>query len=459
MLSRVAESHYSLELTRAQFVRQIAEYPRELISQLISKLRMEFSNITMADKYEVISKFLKPNEYQKKQNGEVFTPLSLVNEMLDKLPEEVWKNKAYKWLDPAVGIGNFPIVVYERLMSGLEDVIEDRRERSRHILEEMLYAVDICPVNTSIYKLIMGYTKDYRGTNVVTGSALDKETLAGIQFDIVVGNPPYQEPTHGKRTGGYGGTALWEKFVVHSLSVLRKDGYLVYVHPPSWRKPEHKLWNIMTRKELLHLKINNKKEGVKTFGCSTRFDYYILKNGSNDVITQIIDETGNEYKTNLRKWQFLPNYKFDALEQLLGNGQVIYSRSMYGSDKSNVRKEKDEEYKYPCAYAINKNNGVEFWYSNTNDKGHFGVAKVLLSFGEFQYPYNDYQGEFGMCQIVYGIPVKDKEDGDKLVEYVNSDAFKDILKATKWGAFNTDWRMFKYFKDGFWRGDNVLNTP
>lgn len=91
------------------------------------------------------------------------------------------------------------------------------------------------------------------------------------------------------------------------------------------------------------------------------------------------------------------------------------------------------------------------WYSNVNDKGHFGQPKVLLSFGEFQYPYNDYKGEYGMCQIVFGIPIKDKEDGEMLVKYINSEEFKEIIAATKWGVFNTDWRMFKYFKEGFWR--------
>jgi len=28
--------------------------------------------------------------------------------MLDKLPKNVWKNKNYKWFDPANGMGNFP---------------------------------------------------------------------------------------------------------------------------------------------------------------------------------------------------------------------------------------------------------------------------------------------------------------------------------------------------------------
>ena len=65
---------------------------------------------------------------KKKENGEVFTPMVLINEMLDKFPKDIWKNKILKWLDPATGMGNFPIAVYLRLMEGLKDEIKDVKE-------------------------------------------------------------------------------------------------------------------------------------------------------------------------------------------------------------------------------------------------------------------------------------------------------------------------------------------
>ena len=94
--------------------------------------------------------------------------------------------------------------------------------------------------------------------------------------------------------------------------------------------------------------------------------------------------------------------------------------------------------------------GLGFVFSN-EDKGHFGVPKVILSFGEFQYPYNDWKGEYGMSQICYGLPIKNKEEGDNIVKAINSNKFKTILKYTKWSTFQTDWRMFKYFKKDFWK--------
>ena len=38
-----------------------------------------------------------------------------------------------------------------------------------------------------------------------------------------------------------------------------------------------------------------------------------------------------------------------------------------------------------------------------------------------------------------------------IVKAINTEEFKEIIKATKWGAFQTDWRMFKYFKPDFYK--------
>ena len=71
---------------------------------------------------EIVRKYLTVKDKEKKLFGEVFTPVELVCEMLDKLPKNVWKDPNLKWLDPANGIGNFPIVVYYKLMEGLKGV-------------------------------------------------------------------------------------------------------------------------------------------------------------------------------------------------------------------------------------------------------------------------------------------------------------------------------------------------
>ena len=88
-----------------------------------------------------------------KKFGEIFTPISLVGEMLSKLLEEDWKNKDLKWVDPACGTGNFLLIIKEKLMDGLKDIITDAEEREKWILENMIYGVDIQERNIALCKL------------------------------------------------------------------------------------------------------------------------------------------------------------------------------------------------------------------------------------------------------------------------------------------------------------------
>jgi site-specific DNA-methyltransferase (adenine-specific) len=67
--------------------------------------------------------------------GEVFTPLSLVNEMLDKLPVSVWDDPTKTFIDNSAGNGNFLIEVKNRLLAkGYSEV---------NILEDQIFAVEI----------------------------------------------------------------------------------------------------------------------------------------------------------------------------------------------------------------------------------------------------------------------------------------------------------------------------
>jgi len=65
-----------------------------------------------------LKKFLFTN-FSKKSSGAVQTPISIVNEQLDLLPVDVYKNSDLKWLDPTGGSGIYLIEIYKRLMVGL----------------------------------------------------------------------------------------------------------------------------------------------------------------------------------------------------------------------------------------------------------------------------------------------------------------------------------------------------
>lgn len=74
-------------------------------------------------------------------NDEVFTPRKTCDMILDSLPEEVWHNPDYKWLNPATKNGIFEREIAIRLDNGLKDVIPDIEQRRKHILQNMIYSI------------------------------------------------------------------------------------------------------------------------------------------------------------------------------------------------------------------------------------------------------------------------------------------------------------------------------
>ena len=92
---------------------------------------------------------------KRKKNDEVFTPNSLINDMLDKLPEEVWSNPDKTWLDPCAGLGNFSVQVLKRLMEGLSQWEPNKDLRKRHILECMLFHVEMNPESVAKLQKIL----------------------------------------------------------------------------------------------------------------------------------------------------------------------------------------------------------------------------------------------------------------------------------------------------------------
>ena len=76
------------------------------------------------------------------KNGEVFTPRSLVEKMMNKIPEEKWKDPNSVWLEPTFGSGNMLICMLERrIASGVEPI---QAVKTLYGVELMQDNVDLC---------------------------------------------------------------------------------------------------------------------------------------------------------------------------------------------------------------------------------------------------------------------------------------------------------------------------
>mgnify|MGYP003651438806 CR=1 FL=1 len=395
------------------------------------------------------------------------TPVWLVREMLDKLPPEIWSDPSKTFLDPACSTGTFLLEIVRKLNTGLASQMPDQTERLKHILAKQIWGSGLSRVPffvtiAAFEKLFIDTTGIVGKVNIYHADELDGvEEIKDMKFDVVVGNPPYQAPakTHKGHKNPLNGNTLWDKFVSKAIKELTTpNGIVSMIHPAGWRKPQSEkarykgMMQFMAHENhMTYLSIHSAKDGKKTFNASTRYDWYVIQKGSTGMTT-VNDEKGEESLLDFRDWKWIPNHSFDAMRMLLGDGEVIYSRSSYGSDRKYTSKEKSEgEFIHPIIHSITKK-GVRYMYSNRNDRGHFGIPKVILSSaaGTNDVIIDD-KGEYGMTDMCLAIPIENRKDGEELKKYLMSDKMTLLLEACLFANYRLDWRVFRDFKKGFWR--------
>ena len=422
----------------------------------------------------IIHKRLTPRQKQKKDFGEVFTPIELIEDMLSHLPSSDWKNPNLKWLDPANGIGNFPVVIFYKLDEGLKSWEPNEKKRRQHILKNMIFMMEKQSNNNRIARNIFSSLCDGCEGNIWTVDSLSKtkeqilEHFGIDKIDRVVGNPPFQayQEADGKRGGG---DELYMKFVKTYIDVLDNNGYLVFVHPPSWRKPEFNegrkksknagMFDLMAHQnQIKYLEMHDSKDGMKVFNAGTRYDFYVLEKTPIYEATEVKDILGNKIEVNLKDFDFLPNFNMKQIDKLFPKSSdekcelskcVLYERSAYGTDKSWVSANETSVFKYPLIHTTPQS-GPVYYYSNTKDKGFFGIPKVIFGESGINDPIIDMDGKYGMTQGAIGIHIENKTEAEKLSTFLKSNYFTNILKANSWGGFRIDWRLFTYFKNKFW---------
>jgi len=280
------------------------------------------------------------------------------------------------------------------------------------------------------------------------------------RFDVVLGNPPYNGSGCIKT-----GNTIWQHFTRKCINDWL-NGYLLLVHPPGWRKPTTKkgkfygLYNLMCiENQMLYLEIHGIKDGKKTFHCGTRYDWYLIEKKPQYKNTVIIDEEGNKKDINLREWSWLPNSQFLEIKQLLATEErcpIIFG-GRYPSHTGNkwMSITKDDVFQYPCIHSTPKR-GIRYMYSKFNDKGHFGVSKVIFGDGGIFNPVIDMEGNYGMTEHAMAIKVDTLEEATSIGKFIESDTFKKILRSCSFSLFRIDWNLFTELKKDFWKSYAIV---
>jgi len=144
-------------------------------------------------------------------SSDVVTPAALIESQIDSLP-----SLEGKILVPGAGIGSY---VNALIQKGVKP--------------ENIHAVEICPSYYRLGSRMFGRL----GVSYVLADYLTWNPE--MQFDVIIGNPPFQEVVGKKRKDQ--ASNLWTKFWLKSLDLTKNDGVVSLITPTSWMSPSANL--------------------------------------------------------------------------------------------------------------------------------------------------------------------------------------------------------------------------
>lgn len=377
---------------------------------------------------EFMKEQLPVKKLEKNKYGEVFTSPILINKMLDLFPESVWSNFKLTWLDPSVGVGFFMICVYIRLMNGLKKWEPHDKKRSKHIIENMLYMVELNKNNCDLCKSIFG-----PNVNLICGDFLDDLQFKGrddISFDCIVGNPPFHDDyglsETGKRING-GKNKLYERIFLKSLSILKNDGYLSFVVPDNiFSGNGSESYKVLIQNQIPFVSLNPINQSyfqkIQQPVC-----YFILHKIHSSSLTTIEHNDQITFQIKLQDRPVNPIRNWTPYTEKLINKFVSNERN----NVSYNRGKNLSAYKgniYPIIFTPSKTLKT----NNPKLAAGFGIKKAIIFSISPDLAFKiDYAGKFGAGPNTFYIPFSKSSEGKKLEQFLNSQDYKTLALATK----------------------------
>jgi hypothetical protein len=396
-----------------------------------------------------LTHFLAIREAEKGTHGEVFTPIDIIDTMLSMLPSAVWSNPAFRWLDPACGIGNFPLKVvyggaeYPGLFQGLARQIPDPKARLRHIWGTMLVCTDINASNIRRFRAFVGKVAPGIPTQIHTADFLEAVFEDG--FDIVLGNPPY----NAGGTKRVGEKRLHVRFTERALELLRPKGHLLFVCPPNYREAGSVMNRLFatTRGHFVRIVILGPNETHRLFRVQARVDMFLWQSDTAGA-TAILDELGDSYTVRLNLDRHVPNFGFSIFAKLRASPAADL-RPFRNTEATTITCEKSgftARGRFPILHLI-VGEGRKILRRR---KAHSlqNEPKILLNGLGVPYVYYDREGVYGVSQI----PVILLNPTEELYRFMKSPIFQVIVWGLRITGNNNLPYLFQDVPSGFGKG-------
>jgi hypothetical protein len=388
--------------------------------------------------YKIIEEYLPSKEKEKTELGEVFTPIVMIDDLYSQFPKNIWSDSSCKWLDPASGIGNFSIVLFFKLMDGLD--IKNEKKRAKHIIENMIYMVEINKNSVRICKNIFKKLCPDAIPNIHSGDFLKLNTDKinwPESYDCVVGNPPYN--IGGIKTNGSKRTHII--FTEEGLNLLKPNGIIAYICPPSYREydtPMNKLF-IDNKGHFIHIKIYGAKDTFKLFKIQGRVDSFIYQKNKKGK-TIIDDEYNIVYNIpSLDMNRHIPNFGYTIFDKIYSKvkkyGKVEAFRD---TEMSSIKSELfNSKGKHKILHLITEKGKRVF--KSFKKHSLLSTPKLLINGLGVPYVFYDKEGEYGPSQS----PIIILKPSKSLIELSKSKLFSFII----WGLRLTGNNNLPYLFD------------
>nr|QBR99131.1 putative site-specific DNA-methyltransferase [Faustovirus mariensis] len=403
---------------------------------------------------EFLESNLPPKPTETRKYSEVFTPVAIINCILDGINEcygrvydqiplwrrfgdDIFANPHIRWFDPAAGMGQFPVVVYHRLMKGLQSRFPDPNKRKRHIIEHQLFMSEINIKNYYILTNLFGSDTTVN-KNIHLGDSLSlniEKTFGVIKFDVIMGNPPYSDEVDNHNTSNN----MYQHFVTYYINKCRLMSYIMPIKWFSGGKKVDTFRKMMLEREDIY-KLSTYEDprkvfkGVNVEGGLSIFVYSELYKGEclfNGVLQYlrgfdvVVKEQHKPIITKIAKLTCLNSICVGRCYGINGNDERLHDQPIDGSVVCYTSKQKSPtRIVYINESAVKHNK----YFNQYKVITHIVAGGVNKGFAKFKRVAG--RGECHTISYMSFI-VPDAQYGEFLIKYLNLQIVGKLLRLRK----------------------------